>query len=118
MIKLKNGTEVAYNKDIDLFFHNLVQSIVHESLKAVKFTGKESGLTEAEEESREDLVLKEIMDNCIFITHQIYEMAKTDEKLAKFLTTGFLFNYVMQLYNRFEKSYTEAGGDGGGERVH
>lgn len=103
MIRLKNGVEVAYNKDIDAFFSSLVQTILKESIRAVY-----PSADTVHEEKRNELILKEIMDNCIFITHQIYEIAKTDEKLSKFLTTGFLFNYVMLLYSRFESEIYES----------
>ncbi len=113
MIRLKNGVEVVYNQDIDAFFSSLVQTILKESIRAV-YPSSDS----AQEEKRDELILKEVMDNCIFITHQIYEIAKTDEKLSKFLTTGFLFNYVMLLYSRFEAEIHESLKNGSEGQIH
>lgn len=113
MIRLKNGVEIVYDKDIDAFFSSLVQTILKESIRAV-YPSSETAL----DEKRNELILKEIMDNCIFITHQIYEIARTDEKLSKFLTTGFLFNYVMLLYSRFESEIYESLREGSEGHLH
>jgi hypothetical protein len=98
MIKLKNGYEIEYTRDIDIFLQNLVKSIIRESLKSINPPDHEDNVSD---ENHDELILKEIMDNCIYVTHQIFELSKADENLSKFLTTGFLFNYVMLLFQRF-----------------
>jgi hypothetical protein len=50
-----------------------------------------------------EAVLREIMDNCIFVTHQVFKLSSIDENLGRFLVTGFLFNLVILLYRGFEK---------------
>lgn len=99
MIKLKNGYEIVYTSDIDIFLQNLVKSIIRESLKSVN--SPDNANNNVSDENRDEIILKEIMDNCIYVTHQIFELSKVDENLSKFLTTGFLFNYVMLLFQRF-----------------
>ncbi|HDP79794.1 MAG TPA: hypothetical protein ENN21_03010 [Spirochaetes bacterium] len=100
MIKLKNGHVVDYNKDIDVFLQTLADSIIRESLA-------DAGTKTADDKnSDEEHFLKEVMDNCIFVVHQLFEIAKTNEQLAKFLTTGFLFNYTVLLYERFRKEFS------------
>lgn len=91
MIRLKNGFEVKYNEDFDLFFRNLLESIIKQSKKTV-----ESHFNiDSYSESLNDLFLKELMDNCIYVTHQLFEIAKTYEEFSKFMITGFLFNSII-----------------------
>ena len=35
------------------------------------------------------------MDNCIFITHQLFEIAKENEEFSRFMVTAFLFNSII-----------------------
>ena len=100
MIKLKNGLEIKYNKDIDRFFKNLVEATIKESLDAVLIKLK----TKDCESDYDELFFKEIMDNSIFITHQLFELSKTDIELSKFLITGFIFNNIIQLYTESKKN--------------
>ncbi len=46
----------------------------------------------------------EIMDNCIYVTHQVFELFKKDENAGKLLATGFLFNFVILLLQTMEGS--------------
>ena len=91
MIKLKNGFEIKYDKDFDQFFRSLLESIIKESRRA----------SESQAESRKsiesfnEIFLKELMDNCIFVTHQLFEIAKKSEDFSKFIVTGFLFNSII-----------------------
>ena len=91
MIRLKNGTEVQYDQNFDTFFQHLLSTIISESISAVN--------TQAEVPSERDaynkVLAKEIMDNSIFVTHQIFEISKLNENLSKFLVTGFLFNSIV-----------------------
>lgn len=91
MIKLKNGKEIQYNQDIDLFFQNLLTEIINDSVEQAnkKQEEKSSDLT------YNQILLKEIMDNSIFVTHQIFEISKLNENLSKFLVSGFLFNNIV-----------------------
>ena len=97
MIKLKNGIEVEYNKDFDLFFKNIMETIIKESYVEV---GNLKDAIENKELKNEQL-LKEIMDNCIFVTHQLFEISKTNEEMAKFLVTGFIFNSIILVLPQF-----------------
>ena len=47
MITLKNGTEIEYNKDFDVFFQTLLEKVISESRKYAD----ESGLVLAETKS-------------------------------------------------------------------
>lgn len=91
MIKLKNGQEIKYNKDLDQFFKNLLETIIKESRKVVEKNPKKPET----HESLNEIFLKELMDNCIFVTHQLFEMSKINEELSKFMVTGFIFNSIM-----------------------
>ncbi len=89
MITLKNGLVVPYNKDFDVFFRSLLETIVVESRKSASATGPVAGLSENEK------FLKEVMDNCIFVTHQLFEIAKEREEFSRFIVTGFIFNGIV-----------------------
>jgi len=92
MIKLVNGVEIKYEEDFDVFFQNLLESIISESRKsAIKKTVTPGG------KSENDFFLQEVMDNCIYVTHQLFEIYKENEKMTKFIITGFLFNSVVLL---------------------
>jgi hypothetical protein len=90
MIKLKSGTEIGYDDNFELFFQKLLSSIITESLHAVNSTGEHSDQSEFNR-----LLAKEIMDNSIFVSHQIFEISRINQSLAKFLITGFLFNSII-----------------------
>ncbi|OHD71515.1 MAG: hypothetical protein A2W19_16035 [Spirochaetes bacterium RBG_16_49_21] len=89
MITLKNGFVVPYNKDFDVFCKDLMASIVTESRKSAESRPQDEGL------SPNELFLKEVMDNCIFVTHQLFEIAKEREDFSRFIITGFLFNSII-----------------------
>ena len=96
MIRLKKGYEVQIDKNFDVFFQHLLDAIINESIKAaneVMLIDEQSNDTTRT--AYHSTLLKEIMDNSIFVTHQIFEIATVNESLAKFLTTGFLFNSVV-----------------------
>ncbi|HSV96201.1 MAG TPA: hypothetical protein VLM75_04610 [Spirochaetota bacterium] len=104
MIKLKNGFEVPYNRDIDAFLNFLARSIIRESIHSSLIPRDTS------EDIRNEAVLREIMDNCIYVTHQVFELFKTDETAGKLLATGFLFNFVILLFQTMEGSGTSSSG--------
>jgi len=94
MIKLRNGLEIQYNQDFDVFFKNIMESVIIESQKvANKKIHREDPQSISIEFN--ELFLKEIMDNCIFITHQLFELYKKNEELLKFIVTGFIFNTIL-----------------------
>ena len=90
MIKLKNGFEIEYSKDFDVFFKNLLEAIITESKKTA---GEEK--ENVDNLSINELLLKELMDNCIFVTNQLFELAEKNRDLSKFMVTGFLFNSII-----------------------
>ncbi|HOW82410.1 MAG TPA: hypothetical protein PK573_07620 [Spirochaetota bacterium] len=98
MITLKNGTEVEYNKDFDVFFQNLLEKVIVESRKYAD----EQYLHGNNKKPFNDLFLKEIMDNAIFIVHQLFEMSNKDKKMAEFVMTGFLFNSIVLALSKFD----------------
>lgn len=112
MITLKNGHEIPYDKNIDRFFHNLVESIIHESVSTASDGAADAVQAGTEEGRITESVLREIMDNCIFVTHQVFKLSSIDENLGRFLVTGFLFNLVILLYRGFEN---DAGGGAHGK---
>ena len=89
MIKLKNGFTVPFNQDFDEFYQNLMESIIRESQK--------SALSQpsSDPSAAHEAFLKEIMDNCIYVTHQLFEIAKEREDFSRFIITGFLFNSII-----------------------
>jgi hypothetical protein len=90
MIKLKSGTEIGYDDDFEKFFQKLLSGIISESMTAVQ------GTPSSQEQSEFNrLLAKEIMDNSIFVSHQIFELSAINQNLAKFLVTGFLFNSIV-----------------------
>ena len=91
MIRLKNGVEVEYDQNFDVFFQRLLSTIISESAAAVN--GRPNA--PADKASYNKALAKEIMDNSIFVTHQIFEIEKINANLAKFLVTGFLFNSIV-----------------------
>ncbi len=116
MIKLINGFEVEYSDDFDRFFQNLLEAVIRVSrISAVK---KKS--LKDENRSERDIFLQEIMDNCIFITHQLFTLYKDNEKFTKFIITGFIFNSVIIALNEFENNSEDGSRKGGdeGEILH
>mgnify|MGYP001768160502 CR=1 FL=1 len=97
MIKLINGFEVKYIDDFDKFFQNLLEAIIYESKQAsiLKKSAPEETKTE------KDLFLQEIMDNCIYVTHQLFTLYSTNEKFTKFIMTGFIFNSIILSLSNF-----------------
>lgn len=98
MIKLKNGYEVPYNRDIDAFLNTLARSIIRESIHSPLTSRGASG------DAGNESLLREIMDNCIYVTRQVFELFKKDENAGKLLATGFLFNFVILLLQTMEGS--------------
>jgi len=100
MIKLINGFEVEYSDDFDRFFQNLLEAVIRVSrIAAVKKKSQKE-----ESRSERDIFLQEIMDNCIFITHQLFNLYKDNEKFTKFIITGFIFNSVIIALNEFDNN--------------
>lgn len=91
MIRLKNGVEIEYDQNFDVFFQRLLSTIISESAAAVN--GREDA--PSDKVAYNKALAKEIMDNSIFVTHQIFEIEKLNANLAKFLVTGFLFNSIV-----------------------
>jgi hypothetical protein len=108
MIKLKNGHDVPFNEDFDLFFQDLLESIVRESKRAAE--SSEGG---AETRDRNELFLKELMDNCIYVTHQLFDMGKDREEFSRFMVTGFIFNSIVTCLASLDKE-PDAGDDPAG----
>jgi hypothetical protein len=90
MIKLKNGFEIPFNKDFDVFFQDLLEAMVRESRKSVAPEEHRPGGP-----PRNELFLKELMDNCIYVTHQLFIIAKDREEFSRFIVTGFIFNSII-----------------------
>lgn len=116
MIKLINGFEVEYSDDFDRFFQNLLEAVIHVSRNSAV---KKKSLKE-ETRTERDIFLQEIMDNCIFITHQLFTLYKDNEKFTKFIITGFIFNSVIIALNEFENKSDVTGKKTGeeGEILH
>ncbi|MFC1670513.1 hypothetical protein ACFL20_08975 [Spirochaetota bacterium] len=99
MIKLKNGIEIDYNSDFDVFFKDLLKTIIKESRNSSndKLTDKTPVDSNEEEyiKFKNEILLKEIMDNCIYVTHQLFEISKENKDLSKFMVTGFIFNSII-----------------------
>jgi len=90
MIKLKNGHVVTYQKDFDAFFQDLLESMVRESRRSAAGSGKQP-----DDRTANELFLKELMDNCIYVTHQLFDLAREKEEFSRFMVTGFIFNSII-----------------------
>jgi hypothetical protein len=90
MIRLKSGTVVELDDDFDAFLKELLKCMVSESIDAAGAVVRDSG------DDFNRLMLKELMDNSIFVTHQLFEIYGHNANLAKFLVTGFIFNSLAQ----------------------
>ncbi|MFW6366024.1 MAG: hypothetical protein ACOC2H_06065 [Spirochaetota bacterium] len=91
MIKLKSGRVVEFIDNYDEFFQKLMQEIVND---CVAVAGQQADKA-ADLNAYNSLLLKELMDNSIYVTHQIFDLAKVNRNLSKFLVTGFLFNSMV-----------------------
>jgi hypothetical protein len=91
MIRLKSGTEIGYDENFEVFFQKLLSSIIAESMQSVRKSQSE----DIDQSEFNKLLAKEIMDNAIFVSHQIFEIGRINQNLAKFLVTGFLFNSII-----------------------
>ncbi len=100
MIKLINGYEVEYTDDFDRFFQSLLRAVIQES----KISATRKRALPDEMRSERELFLQEIMDNCIYITHQLFNLYKDNEKFTQFIITGFIFNSVILALPDFENS--------------
>ncbi|HOK91999.1 MAG TPA: hypothetical protein PKX79_04250 [Spirochaetota bacterium] len=105
MIKLINGTTVEYTDDFDRFFQNLLDAVIQESRISAKNKSSLAGETKSERE----LFLQEIMDNCIFITYQLFNIYKENEKFSQFIVTGFIFNSVIIALREYNISFPDDG---------
>lgn len=110
MIVLTNGFEVKYTDDFDKFFHNLLEAIIVESKKTSLLKNSDSD----EIKNERDIFLQEIMDNCIYVTHQLFTLYSNNEKFTKFIITGFIFNSIILSLSNFNEiidiKLTEEGG--------
>ena len=69
-------------------------------------------------QSRDELFLKELMDNCIYVTHQFFDMAKTQEEFSRFMVTGFIFNSIICSLNVLEGESEADDGSGEKGKIH
>lgn len=113
MIRLINGFEVDYTEDFDKYFQNLLEAIIFESKQTSIKKKEETGETRSER----DIFLQEIMDNCIYVTHQLFTLYQNNEKLTKFIITGFIFNSVMLSLPGYNQVIKLSGNDDG-DTVH
>ncbi len=108
MIRLKNGTEVEYMEEFDAYFQSIIRSIIKTSLRTAADRlekGQGGG-------AFNDNLMREIMDNCIYIARQIQEMGGKDEKLQSLLVTASLFNCAIA---SLSKLGSLGGDDGAGK---
>jgi len=104
MILLKSGKSLPYNDDFDVFFRDLMDAIINEALMAVH-QGEEK---KKNDDKQQQVLLKEIMDNCILVSHQLLQISKENENLSKFIITGSLFQCAVMT---FHNSSQNADGD-------
>ena len=112
MIKLKNGYTVSFNKDFDVFFQDLLEAIVRESRQSSEGRGA------ADSEDKNELFLKELMDNCIYVTHQLFDIAKEREEFSRFMVTGFIFNSIVCSLPAIERGPAPEKGPEGAGKIH
>ncbi|MBN1500895.1 MAG: hypothetical protein JW982_12100 [Spirochaetes bacterium] len=119
MIKLKSGKKIEFENNLDQFFQILLTEIIEEAYNNISFIkNKVSGSApEKPEMDDEQLLLKEIMDQSIFVTHQLFDLYMVNKDLAKFLVTGFLFNSIVLSIPNLRK-FTEDGGTPDKNYVH
>jgi hypothetical protein len=114
MITLKNGDTVPYNENFDDFFRELVNSVIKASLRQASADMKAGEDGNAFNEH----LLRQIMDNSIFIVHQIEQLAKKDENLSRLLVTGCLFNCVVLNLKEIGGSFKEDTSEDDDEIMH
>ena len=93
MIKLKNGKEIHYNQDFDEFFRELLETVIFESKNTIDIQKS----AEKNVDLLNEAFLKELMDNCIYITRQLFDMGDDMKDLARFMVSGFIFNSLLLL---------------------
>lgn len=108
MIKLKSGKHVEYNENFDIFFMDLLENIIAEAKENLDLHKD----LEQNGDSNNEKLVREIMDNCIYVTHQLFEISRENENISRFIVTGFLFNSIMLTLthsNLFGASINESG---------
>ncbi len=100
MIKLKSGKKIEFQNNLDQFFQILLTEIIEEAYANITYLkNKIDPVSESEIKKQnmddDQLLLKEIMDQSIFVTHQLFDLYSVNKDLAKFLVTGFLFNSIV-----------------------
>lgn len=94
MIKLKSGKNIEVEENLDKFFEKLLNEIINEVeenlIKLKKSTDDDKYFDE------DQILLKEIMDESIFVTRQLFDLYAVNKNIAQFLMTGFLFNSIVQ----------------------
>jgi hypothetical protein len=91
MIKLKSGLTIEQEKNLDTFFQKIFDAIIADSKSIVNDSLKGS----EPNENLNELYLQEIMNTCITITHQLFEMQKESPEISKFIISGFIFNGIL-----------------------
>ncbi len=116
MIRLKNQTVIDYQEDFDAFFQKIVAEVIKSSLRAAS-NAVEKGDTA---DSFNELLLRDIMDNCIYITHQVQELSKKDPNISTLFITGCLFNCMINSLSRLGTMSPEGpvANDDGDDTVH
>lgn len=103
MILLKSGKSLPYNDDFDVFFRDLMDAVINEALMAVH----ESEEKKTSSDNQQQLLLKEIMDNCILVSHQLLQISKENENLSKFIITGSLFQCAVMTFHNSSHKFNE-----------
>lgn len=114
MITLKNGATIEYQEDFDAFFRSMVSAVIKASLRAAA-DSIEKGETGS---NFNDRLLREIMDNCIYISRQFQDIARRDEKLSSLLVTGCLFNCMIMSLSKLGTLGAEDTRDDDDGRLH
>ncbi len=95
MIMLKSGRSLPVSDDFDVFFRDLMDGVINEALMNVH---EQEENEKMDDNQRQQLLLKEIMDNCILVSHQVLQISKENESLSKFLVTGSLFQCAVMTF--------------------
>ena len=97
MIKLKSGKKIDIEENLDNFFQILLTEIIKESYNNLNLIKNNNSVNKNYNmlENDEQILLKEIMDQSIYITHQLFDLYSVNKDIAKFITTGFLFNSIV-----------------------
>ena len=96
MIRLKNQTVIDYQEDFDAFFQKIVAEVIKSSLRAAS-SAVEKG---DNADTFNELLLRDIMDNCIYITNQVQELSEKDRNISTLFITGCLFNCMINALSR------------------